>query len=138
MFMLEKKQKKYKRHKRIRAKISGTAKRPRFYVFRTPKHVYVQLIDDEKGKTILSVNDIKFKKSKIKEQKSKLQIKNKKEKEEIKRTGKVAVAYEIGKLIAQKALEKKIKEVIFDRGGYKYHGRIKAAAEGAREGGLEF
>lgn len=117
--MLEKNQKKYRRHKRVRAKISGTKERPRLCVFRSNKHIYAQLIDDEKGHIILSANDLKFKKSRAKKTKTE-------------------VAKEIGKLIARKALENKIERVVFDRGGYKYHGRVKALAEGAREEGLKF
>ena len=144
--MLEKQQKKIRRHKRIRAKIIGTQRVPRFCVFRSNKHIYGQLIDDDKGKTILSVSDSEVKKSELKkpetrnpksEKNSKSQIPEDK-KQEIKRTGKVAIAYEIGKLIAEKALKNKIKKVVFDRGGYKYHGRVKAVAEGAREAGLVF
>ena len=111
------KQRKLRRQKRVRAKISGTDKKPRLCVFRSNKHIYVQLIDDIKKKTILSASDQKLKKGKM---------------------TKVDLAKEIGKLIAQKALEKKIEKVIFDRGPYKYHGRVKAVAEGAREGGLKF
>ncbi|OGZ35340.1 MAG: 50S ribosomal protein L18 [Candidatus Portnoybacteria bacterium RIFCSPLOWO2_01_FULL_43_11] len=116
--MRNKQKKRHRRHKRIRAKTFGTAKRPRFSVFRSNRHIYGQLIDDDKGRTLISVND--------------LEIKKKSE------TGKIKTAYETGQLIAKKALEKGIKEVVFDRGGYKYHGRVKAAAEGAREGGLDF
>ena len=127
--MLEKQKKRYSRHKKVRAKVSGTGQFPRLCVFRSNKHIYAQLVDDEKRKTILSSSD----------QESKTQIKKKKIKENQKSlTGKVVVAYEVGKLIAEKALKEKIKEVVFDRGGYKYHGRIKALAEGAREGGLRF
>lgn len=140
-----KQQKRYKRHRRIRANLKGTSERPRFCVFRTPKHIYAQLIDDEKGKTILSSSDVEIGKLKINppagRQKSKPHLKSqelRKEKKDIVRTTKVAVAYEIGKLTAEKAIEKKIKKVVFDRGGYKYHGRVKAVAEGAREGGLKF
>ncbi len=104
------------RHKRIRTKIFGTVQTPRLCVFRSTKYIYVQLIDDEKGKTIAVVSD--------KEIKSKLNGINK--------------AREVGKLIAEKAAEKKIKKVVFDRGGYQYHGRVKSIAEGAREGGLKF
>ncbi|MFH1582582.1 MAG: 50S ribosomal protein L18 [bacterium] len=114
--MLEKKEKRIRRHKRVRAKVSGTAKAPRLCVFRSAKHIYAQLIDDEKGKTIISVNDISIKKSK----------------------GKIETAKNIGKTIAKAAIEKKIEKVVFDRAGYQYHGRVKAVAEGAREGGLKF
>jgi len=130
--MLEKKQKRYRRHKRIRAKVSGTGKRPRLCVFRSVKHIYVQLIDDKKGRTLVTANDLEFKK-----------LKKETKKEKIKRTQKslskkATIAYEVGKLIAEKAIKKKIKKITFDRGGYKYHGRVKAIAEGAREGGLKF
>ena len=119
--MLDSQVKKYRRHKKIRAKISGTEAKPRLCVSRTAKHIYGQLVDDEKSKTIMSVRDSEVKASKSE-----------------KRSGKTALAYEVGKLIAKKALEKKIEKVVFDRGGYQYHGRIKALAEGAREGGLKF
>ena len=115
-------EKRFRRHKRVRAKISGTAARPRLCVFRSAKHIYAQLIDDEKGKTIVAASD------------QELERKTKNEKQKTK----VEVAREVGKLIAEKALKKKIKEVVFDRGWYKYHGRVKAIAEGAREGGLHF
>ncbi len=111
-----KKAKRIRKHCRIRAKIKGTAARPRFSVFRSSKHLFVQLIDDEKNKTIVSASD--------------QEIKSKADK-------KVSVQ-ELGKLIAQKAVDKKIKKVVFDRGGYKYHGQIKALADAAREAGLEF
>lgn len=106
-----------RRHKRIRAKIKGTNKVPRLCAFRSNKHIYGQLIDDEKGKTLLIAKDTEVKK---------------------KLKGKIEIAKEVGKLLAQKAVDKKYKKVIFDRAGYKYHGRIKALAEGAREGGLKF
>lgn len=129
--MSEKEKKRKRRHKRVRAKIKGTSKVPRLCVFRSSKHIYVQLIDDEKGKIILSAKDTEIK--------SKKQIKNKKgEKDKIIRTGKVAKAFELGKLIASKAIVKKVKKVVFDRRGHKYHGRVKALAEGAREEGLKF
>ncbi|MFA6992326.1 MAG: 50S ribosomal protein L18 [Candidatus Gracilibacteria bacterium] len=105
-----------KRHARIRAKIKGTSARPRLIVFRSSAAIYAQLIDDEKRKTITSVSDLK--------------IKNKEKK--------VEKAKKVGLLIAEKAKELKIDSVVFDRAGYKYHGRVKALAEGAREGGLKF
>ena len=132
--MLEKQKKRYQRHKRVRAKIKGTMRRPRLCVFRSNKHIYAQLIDDEKGHTILSWSDLNFRKLKSKNLKEDEEIKDKQKK----LSGKIAVAYEVGKMIAKKALEKGIKKVVFDRGGYKYHGRVKALAEGAREGGLKF
>lgn len=130
--MLEKHKKRIRRHKRVRAKIFGMALRPRLCVFRSKKHIYAQLIDDEKGKTLIAASDSELKKPRT-------QIKNKEtDKDKKPLAGKVAVAYEVGKLIAQKALEKKIEKAVFDRGGYKYHGKVKAVAEGAREGGLKF
>jgi large subunit ribosomal protein L18 len=117
--ILEKQQKRYRRHKRVRAKIFGTAKVPRLCVFRSTKHIYAQLIDDERGKTIIAASDLEFKKSKIKKTK-------------------IGKAKEVGKLIAEKAKKMKIEKVVFDREGYQYHGRVKALAEGAREGGLKF
>ena len=146
---MKKQEKRARRHKRVRAKIKGTVKVPRLCVFRSNQRIYAQLIDDEKGKTLVAVRDeeIKISKnSKIKAPasakafvgKQNLKEKEEKEKEEIIRTGKVAVAYKVGKLLAEKAMKNKIKKVVFDRGGYKYHGRVKATADGAREGGLIF
>ena len=106
-----------KRHKRVRAKVQGTTKRPRLCVFRSSQHIYAQIIDDDKNKTLVSVKDLELKGEK---------------------KGKTAVASQVGELIAKKAQEKKITKVVFDRGGYKYHGRVKALAEGARKGGLKF
>ena len=131
-----KRNKKNRRHKRIRAKVFGTAKAPRLCVFRSAKHICAQLINDEKGQTLIEANDLKLKNKK---NENKEVLKEKKEKkEEIIRKGKIYLAYQVGKLIAEKALEKKIERVVFDRGGYKYHGRVKSLAEGAREGGLKF
>jgi large subunit ribosomal protein L18 len=104
------------RHKRIREKIKGTSFCPRLSIFRSNKHIFIQLIDDEKGKTIISVSDIKKK------------IKG----------NKTEIAKKIGTELAKMAKEKRVERVVFDRGGYKYHGRIKAVAEGARKGGLKF
>lgn len=109
-----------KRHKRIRQKIKGTKTRPRFSVFRSNKHIFLQLIDDVSGKTLISASDLNPPAGGKK------------------KGAKVEVAKEIGKKLAELALEKKIKQVVFDRGGYKYHGRVKAASEGAKEGGLKF
>ncbi len=124
--MLKKRLKRQRRHRRVRAKIKGTAKVPRLCVFRSAKHIYAQLINDEKGKTLIAANDLAIKKPtgpKI--------SKSKKEKRYIE-------AYRVGELIAQKGVKKGIEKVVFDRGGYKYHGKVKALAEGAREGGLQF
>ena len=125
--MLKKQLKKIRRHKRVRAKISGTTKIPRLCVFRSNKHITAQLIDDKNGKTLAFASDFKMEKVSEKELKSKKGL-----------SGKKAIAYIIGTLIAQKAQQKKIKKVVFDRGGYRYHGRVKALAEGAREAGLQF
>lgn len=146
-----KREKRVRRHRRVRAKISGTSKVPRLCVFRSAKHIYAQLIDDEKGKTLVSVSDLKIKgKNKRAEPKTtkkpvsakvsegKPSIAKAPESKEEKRSGKIALAYEAGKLIAEKAIKKKIKKVVFDRGACRYHGRVKAVAEGAREGGLIF
>jgi large subunit ribosomal protein L18 len=111
----EKRNKKIRRHFKVRYKISGTDKKPRVSVFKSNKGMYIQLINDLNSQTILSVNSKEIKKSKDK---------------------KVDIAFKAGKLLAEKALKKKIKEVVFDRGPYRYHGRIKAVADGAREGGL--
>ncbi len=124
--MLKKQEKRYRRHKRVRAKTFGTKERPRLCLFRSTKHIYAQLINDEKGKTIVAASDLELKKSPRKSRQVGIQGK------------KVNIAKEVGKLIAKKALDKKIEKVVFDRGGYQYHGRVKALAEGAREGGLKF
>jgi len=115
--MLEKQIKRNRIHKRIRAKIFGTKNTPRLCVFKSAKHIYAQLIDDENGKVLALVSDIK--------------IKHKNGK-------KVDRSMEVGKLIAKEAIAKKIEKVVFDRGGFVFHGRIKAVADGAREGGLKF
>ncbi len=107
-----------KRHRRVRGKISGTPECPRLNVFRSSKHIYAQLIDDVKGVTLVSACSL--------------------EKAFEGNGGNKAAAREIGKLIAKKALDKGISDVVFDRGGYIYHGRILELAEGAREGGLKF
>lgn len=119
-----KQQKRTRRHNRIRAKVIGTAIAPRLCVFKSNQHIYAQIIDDTKGKTIVSARDVKIKSSPKANQP--------------RAEKKVEKAFEIGKEIAKLAIEKKIKKVVFDRGGFKYHGRIKALAEGAREGGLKF
>jgi large subunit ribosomal protein L18 len=110
-----------RKHVRVRKKISGTPERPRLNVFRSLKNIYVQIIDDTTGTTIVSASTID------ETLKGKLAY-----------GGNKAAAREVGKLIAQRAIEKGIKQVVFDRGGYLYHGRILELAEGAREGGLEF
>jgi len=104
------------RHKRVRRKIMGTKKRPRLSVYRSLKHIYAQLIDDEKGQTLAASSTIGMTNSSTKTEKSKV----------------------CGLALAEKAVSKRIKKVVFDRGGYKYHGRVKSLADGAREGGLKF
>lgn len=125
MIKASKQSQRQKRHRKIRARIKGTSQCPRLCVFRSNKYIYTQLIDDKKNKTLVAagVQEIK--------PKTKTNSKSKGFK-------KSEIAFEIGKLVAQKALKKKIKKVVFDRGGYKYHGRVKALAEGARQGGLQF
>jgi len=103
---------------RVRKKLRGTDSRPRLSVSKTNKHIYAQLIDDVNAVTLLSASDLKIKK--------------------ISKMTKSDIAKEVGKSLAAKAKEYKIERVVFDRGGYKYHGRIKAVADGAREGGLKF
>lgn len=106
-----------KRHGRIRANISGTAARPRLNVFRSNKGIYCQIIDDVLGTTLVSASSLEL---------------------EAVSKGNIDSATAVGTLIAKKALEKNIKVVVFDRGGYIYHGRVKALAEAARAAGLEF
>ncbi len=109
-----------RRRRRVRGKIAGTTARPRLNVFRSLEHIYVQLIDDAAGHTLVAASTLD------KDIKSQGTLKKSQE----------AVA--VGKLIAQRAQDKQIKQVVFDRAGYRYHGRIKGVADGAREGGLEF
>jgi len=110
-----------RRKLRVRKKVRGTEERPRLNVYRSLKHMYAQIIVDTRGETLVSASTLS------KELRGKL-----------KSTGNVEAAKEVGRLIAKKALEKGIKKVVFDRNGFLYHGRVKAVAEGAREGGLEF
>ena len=105
-----------KRHKRVRSKISGTAERPRLNVFRSEKNIYAQVIDDVNGVTLCSASSLKMEGN----------------------GGNKAAAREVGKAVAKAVLAKGIENVVFDRGGYLYHGRVAELAEGAREGGLKF
>lgn len=109
------------RHQRVRKRVVGTPERPRLNVFRSLNNIYAQIVSDENGKTLVAASTI-----------------DKEVKEAVKAGGNSAAATEVGKLIAQRAKKKKIKQVVFDRGGYQYHGRVKALADAAREGGLEF
>jgi large subunit ribosomal protein L18 len=104
-------------HDRIRRKLAGTTERPRLNVYRSLNHIYAQVIDDQKGETLVSASTLSLK---------------------VKTGGNVAAAKEIGKSVAEAAVKQGIKKVVFDRGGFLYHGRIKALADAAREGGLEF
>ncbi len=104
-------------HDRIRRKLSGTEERPRLNVYRSLNHIYAQVIDDQNGVTLVSASTLAMK---------------------AKTGGNVAAAKEIGRAVAERAVEKGIKKVVFDRGGFLYHGRIKALADAAREAGLEF
>ena len=106
-----------RRHSRVRNKVSGTSEMPRLNVFRSNENIFVQIIDDTKGNTLVSSSSVELK---------------------IKNGGNVEAAKLVGKDIAEKAKKAKIKKVVFDRGGYLYHGRVEALAEAARENGLEF
>lgn len=108
-----------RRHARVRRNLSGTEMRPRLNVYRSNKHIYAQLIDDNKGVTLTSASTVDKEVS-------------------VESTGSVEAAQKVGETIAKRALEKGYKSVVFDRGGYIYHGRVKALAESAREAGLEF
>lgn len=119
--MFTKKEQKNTRHRRIRKRIIGTNKIPRLCVFRSNRHIYAQLIDDEKEKTLAMASDLEIKKQKIK---------------------KSEIASKVGELIAKKAKDlpagRQVERVIFDRAGYKYHGRVKSLADSARKAGLKF
>ncbi|MBU0981421.1 50S ribosomal protein L18 [Patescibacteria group bacterium] len=115
MYTKTKQDRKLRRHARIRAKVSGTVEKPRLVVFRSLSHISAQLIDDKTGKTLCSAHDIKAKKG-----------------------TKTERAKAVGIELAEKAQKAKITTCVFDRNGYLYHGRVKALAEGAREGGLKF
>jgi len=117
-----------RRKKRVRKKIFGYPERPRVSVFRSHKHIYAQIINDVEGHTLVALSSLSPEvRTKVEELKSKGEVK-----------GKLDVARLVGRMLAEKAKEKGITKVVFDRGGYKYHGRVKALAEGLREGGLEF
>jgi large subunit ribosomal protein L18 len=107
-----------RRHLRVRKRVIGTAERPRLVVFRSSKHIYAQIVDDDRGITLIGASDSS-------------------EGIQVDGTGKTAKSFALGRLVAARAKEKGIAKVVFDRGGYQYHGRVKAVAEGARKGGLE-
>ncbi|HEY4319611.1 MAG TPA: 50S ribosomal protein L18 [Gemmatimonadales bacterium] len=112
-------ERRYRRHLRVRQRVAGTAERPRLAVYRSLKHIYAQLIDDQAGRALLGVTDTS-------------------EGITTGEGGKVGKAKAVGMLLASRAKAAGVTQVVFDRGGYQYHGRVKAVAEGAREGGLEF
>ena len=114
----EKKEVRARIHKRIRRKLRGTLERPRLAVFRSVAHIYAQVIDDAEGKTLVAASSV--------------------DKENKGNGGNIAAAKAIGKRVAERAKEKGITHVVFDRGGYQYHGRVKALADAARAAGLEF
>jgi large subunit ribosomal protein L18 len=110
------------RHRRVRKKIRGSTERPRLCVYRSLSHIYAQIIDDTRGHTLVSVSSLSP------------ELRSSEDTTD----GKAQVARQVGEVVAKKAIEKTITKVVFDKGGYKYHGRVKALAEGARAGGLEF
>lgn len=112
-------ERRYRRHLRVRKKVAGTPERPRLVIFRSIKHIYAQLVDDDKGIVLMGTCD-------------------RSEGLELEGQGKVAKAKATGKLLASKAKAAGFQKAVFDRAGYRYHGRVKAVADGAREGGLEF
>jgi len=116
-----KKEARHRRHHRIRKGVYGTSERPRLNVFKSLKHIYVQIIDDLAGNTLISASTM-----------------DREFRERLRTGGNIQSAKEVGALVARRAIDKGIKKVVFDRGGFPYHGRVKALAEAAREGGLEF
>ncbi len=122
---LKKLERRARRKKRVRKKVFGTPERPRLSVYRSLKHIYAQIIDDTQGHTLVAASSLS---PEIRERWEELK----------KEGGKTAIARAVGELLGKKALEAGIKRVAFDRGGFKYHGRVKALAEGARSAGLEF
>lgn len=121
MRLAEKELLRKKRHRRVRAKVSGTAERPRLNVSRSIQHIYAQLIDDQTGHTLVAASSL-----------------DPDLRKESKTGGNIEAAKAVGKLIAERGKTKGIESVVFDRGGYKYHGRVQALADAAREGGLTF
>ena len=119
--MVRKDNPRQKRHLRIRQKICGNSVRPRLAVFKSNQYIYAQIIDDTKGGTLVSASSLDSPVKELKQHK-----------------GNIATAKEVGGLLARRAQEKGIKKIVFDRGGYLYHGRVKALADAAREAGLEF
>ncbi|HGE72913.1 TPA: 50S ribosomal protein L18 [Candidatus Poribacteria bacterium] len=118
---VDKKQARIKRHRRVRKRVYGTSERPRLSVYKSLNHIYAQIIDDVSGRTLVSASTL-----------------SPDVREKIKSGGNIESAKLVGEAIGKKALDKNISKVVFDRGGYPYHGRVKALAEAAREAGLEF
>ena len=121
MSKVKRRESRERRHRRVRASITGTAARPRLNIFRSLVHIYAQLIDDSTGVTLVSASSL--------DNELRAQMTGKKKAEQAKL---------VGQAVAQRAQAKGVKQIVFDRGGYRYHGRVKAVADGAREGGLEF
>jgi large subunit ribosomal protein L18 len=121
MSVISREQVRERLHARIRRKIAGTPERPRLAVFRSQGHIYAQVVDDAAGNTVCAASSVE-----------------KSLREKFKRGGNVAAAKAVGLLIAERAKSKGVSQVVFDRGGFQYHGRIKALADAAREGGLKF
>ena len=119
--MLEKELLRKKRHKRVRKSVIGTTEKPRLNVFRSIEHIYAQVVDDSTHLTIVSASTV-----------------DKELKGKVKSGGNVEAAKLVGELVGKRAVEKGVKKVVFDRGGYQYHGRVAALADGAREAGLKF
>ncbi len=119
--MILKEEARKRRHVRLRKKVSGNVEKPRLCVYKSLNHIYAQIVDDTKGHTVAAASTL-----------------DKEIKSEGGHKGNVAMAKKIGQLLATRAIKAGVKKIVFDRGGYRYHGRIKALAEGAREGGLEF
>jgi len=117
----EKRQGRGRRHRRVRKRIVGSAQRPRLSVFRSARHIYAQIIDDEQGKTVAAAS-----------------TQSKEIRDQTKASNKTAAAKLVGELLAAKAMAARVDQVVFDRGGYKFHGRVKALATGVRERGLKF
>ncbi len=135
--------KRWRRHKRVRNRVIGTPERPRVCVFRSNTHIYAQLIDDTAGRTLLSVSSLKLQvpaaaAAEAKPEGKKGKKGDKAEKAAAPAGRKTTLAREVGRLLAEAAKSKGVSKVAFDRGGYLYHGRVAALADGAREGGLDF
>ncbi len=119
--MIVKEEARQRRHKRLRKKVSGSVNRPRLCIYKSLNHIYAQIIDDTKGHTLITASTL-----------------DKELRNEGGHKGNTAMARRVGLLVASRAVPLGVKKIVFDRGGYKYHGRMKALADGAREGGLEF